>query len=434
MPELKQATRLKYGSQVTLADEAEFSRDTVINFLNARPVDHWVFLKLCELLEREPDEIADFDPGTPPNPDQNSDNEADNTAFSSDIYPFDPTSWFPEGSVPPNSPFYLERPDTESLCYETLVKPGSLIRIKAPKLMGKTSLLRRIEAYAKKIGYRTVRVDLKSENRSTFTDVDYFLQWFCRKVGKKLRVEKKVNDFWDAEFGSSNEKCTDYFGEYILATSKSPVVLTLDNVERLFPYQELAEDFFGLLRDWHEDWKSDDIPIWQNLRLVLAYSTEEYVPLDIKVSPFNVGVPVELNEFDEQQIEELAKRREVVWTKGEIQQLMDMVGGHPYLVQLALYQIANTKMPLEQLLAKAPTEEGIYNHHLRSLLDTFEQVPELSQEQLTQALKKVVTSDTPVKLPSMQIQLLVSLGLVKKKDNQVEPRCQLYREYFRREL
>jgi AAA-like domain len=35
---------------------------------------------------------------------------------------------------------YVERPPIESICYETLLQPGSLLRIKAPKLMGKTSL------------------------------------------------------------------------------------------------------------------------------------------------------------------------------------------------------------------------------------------------------------------------------------------------------
>lgn len=45
---------------------------------------------------------------------------------------------FPEGSVSLDSPFYVERCNIEALCCETVVKPGSLIRIKAPEMMGKT--------------------------------------------------------------------------------------------------------------------------------------------------------------------------------------------------------------------------------------------------------------------------------------------------------
>jgi hypothetical protein len=44
----------------------------------------------------------------------------------------------PEGPVPLNSTFYVERPPTESRCYETITQAGALIRIKAPRQMGKT--------------------------------------------------------------------------------------------------------------------------------------------------------------------------------------------------------------------------------------------------------------------------------------------------------
>ena len=50
----------------------------------------------------------------------------------------------PRGQVPLNSPFYIERPPTELICFEEILQPGALIRIKAPRQMGKTSLMARI--------------------------------------------------------------------------------------------------------------------------------------------------------------------------------------------------------------------------------------------------------------------------------------------------
>jgi transcriptional regulator with XRE-family HTH domain len=61
-----------------------------------------------------------------------------------------------KGQVPLNSPFYVERPPIEWLCYETILQPGALIRIKAPKQMGKTSLMAKILASAKAQGLHTV--------------------------------------------------------------------------------------------------------------------------------------------------------------------------------------------------------------------------------------------------------------------------------------
>jgi hypothetical protein len=53
---------------------------------------------------------------------------------------------------------------------------------------------------------------------------------------------------------------------------------------------------------------------------------------------------------------------------------------------------------------------------------------------LALAFKKVVSSADLVDLDSMKIYKLHSMGLIRKQNNQVMPRCNLYREYFRRVL
>ncbi|WP_445250217.1 AAA-like domain-containing protein, partial [Microcoleus sp. OTE_8_concoct_300] len=47
---------------------------------------------------------------------------------------------WPEGPVRLNSEFYIERSRMEADCYQQILERGSIIHIKAPKLMGKTSL------------------------------------------------------------------------------------------------------------------------------------------------------------------------------------------------------------------------------------------------------------------------------------------------------
>jgi len=67
---------------------------------------------------------------------------------------------FPEDSVSLDSPFYVERCNIESLCCETVLKPGSLIRIKAPETMGKTSLMTRILAHGERENYHAVYISI----------------------------------------------------------------------------------------------------------------------------------------------------------------------------------------------------------------------------------------------------------------------------------
>ncbi|MEM7762022.1 MAG: AAA-like domain-containing protein, partial [Cyanobacteria bacterium P01_A01_bin.40] len=83
----------------------------------------------------------------------------------------------------------------------------------------------------------------------------------------------------------------------------------------------------------------------------------------------------------------------------------------------------------ETLLANASKESGIYSHHLRRHLETLQQKPSLAA-----SLKEVVNANQPVELNPRETYQLYSMGLVQLKDNQVIPRCNLYREYFNRVL
>ncbi|ELR99511.1 AAA-like domain-containing protein [Gloeocapsa sp. PCC 73106] len=334
---------------------------------------------------------------------------------------------FPEGAVPPDSCFYAERKAIESLCDEAVIKPGSLIRIKAPRLMGKTSLITRILARCSSQDYKVVYLDLGSVDRHIVASLEKLLRWLCLMVGRQLNLENRLGNYWDTEILGSNDNCTVYFEEYLLPGIDCPLVLGLDQVDRIFPHAGVIEDFLGMLRSWHEKGKVSSL--WKQLRLVIAHSTECYVSLDINQSPFNAGVPVELLEFEAKQVKDLAMLHGLNWSDSEVEELMDMVGGHPYLVRLALYEVAAGKMTLQQQLLEASTEAGIYSDHLRRQLDILHHAPELAA-----ALEKVVTSSEHVELDSMQIYKLYSMGLVKRKGNLVISRCRLYRDYFYRVL
>lgn len=75
----------------------------------------------------------------------------------------------PEGQVSLNSSFYVERPPVESDCYDAIIKPGALIRVKAPRQMGKTSLMSRILNHASQQGYRTVCLNFQSASGASGT-------------------------------------------------------------------------------------------------------------------------------------------------------------------------------------------------------------------------------------------------------------------------
>lgn len=195
----------------------------------------------------------------------------------------------------------------------------------------------------------------------------------------------------------------------------------------MFSSLEIADDFFGLLQALHEEAKRREI--WKNFRLIVVHSTEVYIPLDINKSPFNVGLPVELPEFTGTQVQELARRYQLDWTMEQVQQLMALVGGHPYLVRLAMYALARHDLTLSELLQSAPTEAGIYRDHLRRHLGNLKHHPILLE-----AFRETIFAHGSVQLPSEQAFKLSSMGLVKLFKNEVIPACHLYRQYFQERL
>ncbi|ACK69773.1 diguanylate cyclase [Gloeothece citriformis PCC 7424] len=338
---------------------------------------------------------------------------------------------FPCGLVPLNSPLYIERPPLEELAYRELQKPGCLIRIKAPSKMGKSSLLVRILDSGKTLGYQLVNLDLKKAEKDIFQDLNKFLQWVCANVTQQLGIKTTVEEHWNTEIGS-NTNCTFYFHNVILPHLDKPLVLALNELERLFEYSSLTQDFLSLLRFWYEQGKQSII--WGKLRLILVHSTEVYIPLGINQSPLNVGLPITLPEFTLEQVQDLALRHGLNWQEkqglNKVKSLMDMVGGHPYLIRLALYHLVNNpQQDLEQLLKQAPTQMGIYSDYLQGLLVILQTSPEL-----VTALKQVITNSQPVQLKAMTLHKLMSMGLVKSEGDHIIPSCQLYNLYFQEQL
>jgi hypothetical protein len=328
----------------------------------------------------------------------------------------------PQGQVPLESAFYVERPPIEADCYETILRPGALIRVKAPRQMGKSSLMTRILHHATEQGYQAASLNFQEADTEFLSDTDQFLQWFCASITDRLNLPDKLEDYWKGVLGSKN-KCTKYFQGYLLSALNSPTVLGLDEVDEVFKHPQIAADFFGLLRSWHE--RSKNEPVWKQLRLIIVHSKEVYIPLNINQSPFNVGLPIELPALTQEQVKDLINRHGLNWTAQEIEQLMRLVGGHPYLVRVALYQIARDRMTLEKLQQVAPTEEGPYSDHLRRHLLNLQE-----DEQLLQAAKEVFAAEDCVNIGTTEAFKLRSMGVVKFHGNEVMPLCELYKKYF----
>jgi hypothetical protein len=329
-----------------------------------------------------------------------------------------------QGTMRLDSKFYIERPE-DGIALSAIKQPGVTITIKGARQMGKSSLLNRIKAAAHQAGKQVVFIDFQLFDQGMAQDPELFFQQFCLFLVDELDLEDCVADYWQRPQESNRQRCNRFMRRHVLKQINSPLVLAMDEVESIFD-TPCRTDFFGMLRSWHNQRASS--PLWQQLDLALVTSTEPYQLIDdLNQSPFNVGEVLELDDFTPTQVAELNRRHGEPLPPEHIQQLMALLHGHPYLVRRALYLVASGRLTPTELFQSAAKDRGPFGDHLRNHLTRLYERP----DQVT-ALLQVIRNYT---CPDRHLFFsLRGAGLIRRDNQAVVPRCQLYADYFRENL
>jgi serine/threonine-protein kinase len=188
----------------------------------------------------------------------------------------------------------------------------------------------------------------------------------------------------------------------------------------------VGTDLFSTLRVWHNKRAGDlDERGWNRLSLAVFHATPPYSWIRDHQSTFNVGLRVELDDFDVSQVHQLNERHGLpLLGDAEINRLMEVVGGHPDLVNLALSAVSSGSHSLDEVVNGAPDESGPFTPHLRVLEDNFQR-----DATLAQAFQKVLRAGRCD--DERLFDGLLALGLVRGlTEDRVEPRYKLYKDYF----
>ncbi|MEM6599582.1 MAG: AAA-like domain-containing protein, partial [Cyanobacteria bacterium P01_C01_bin.69] len=350
--------------------------------------------------------------------------KSSNPQLASKLKPSFTTGTLPflSGPLPLDSPFYVQRLPVEHRAFQAIERPGCLLRLKAPRRYGKSSLLLRLLTQANNLGFRTVILDFQDVDCSILKDLDRLLRWFCANVAWQLGLSARVDDVWDEALGSK-VSCKAFLQEAVLQAIEEPLLIALNEVNKVFEYPQVAQDFLPLLRSCHEQAKRS--ASWQKLRLVMAYSTEIYVSLRLSQSPFNVGMSLRLPPFNAQAVNALAERYGMPRLgAADLSKLMRLLGGQPYLINLAFYALKEYDLSFSQLVETAPTPGGVYGEHLQRYLALL-----LDRPDLNSALANVVRHGKRADIDRVAAYQLASAGLVKREGYRVAMSCELYRLY-----
>ncbi|MBN1480812.1 AAA-like domain-containing protein [candidate division KSB1 bacterium] len=329
------------------------------------------------------------------------------------------------GTMQLDSPFYIRRA-SDAMVESRVVRQGCTIIIKAPRQMGKSSLLARAKTAANKSNIQACYIDFQMMEQRHLNSLETCLEHLARKIAKSFKVINKPEDYWDKALGAK-ESLTDFIEDALLANSTTPILILMDEVDQLFGL-DYRDDFFALIRGWHNSRAIN--AVWNNFNLAIAHSTEPYLWIqNINQSPFNVGTRIQLQEFTVEQVAQLNRlHSSVLKDEQEIKELIDFVGGQPYLLRQALYALVNRLCSFADLFENALLGNGPFRDHLRRLLWCLQQ-NEVLKKSLRQIIRKGQCED------EMHFQMLRAAGLIKGESRiNVDLRCRLYEEFFRRHL
>ena len=331
----------------------------------------------------------------------------------------------PYGTVRPDSRFYVERAADE-ICWQHIGGTyAATLFVQAPMRMGKSSLVRRALDRARKVGHKgSAFIDFQKFATHCLEDEENFLIELCLMIGDELGVEEAIDRYWTGR-RSNLIKCSRYMSGHVIPAVKGSFILAMDEMERMLDCPFRA-DFFGMLRTWHNNRIVDDD--FARMSLFLSSSTDPLLLIDNpNQSPFNVATPVPLEDFSLDQVRELNKRHNSPLGQTQVDELMHLLNGHPFLTRLALYQLALNKIDMPALLAQATDDSGPFGEHLRHFLRRI-----LKQPELKQALIDICREHTYQENDIFQ--RLRSNGLVKREGRQVVFRYNLYQRYFEERL
>ncbi len=325
----------------------------------------------------------------------------------------------PSGTVALDSRYYIER-ESDDRCYQQLNSKYTLVRIKAPRQYGKTSLLARFILRAREQNYRVSSFNFQELDISILNNLDKLLNFICKMTAYILKVEVHLDEML-LQMLTPKVMATVYM-EQIIESIDRPFVFAIDEADRLFKYEDVSNEFFGLIRAWHERSRTD--PLWEKLKIVLSHSTEPLLGInDLNQSPFhNVGFGVELQPFQRAEIIDLAFRHGIE-IEDNLDSFIELIGGHPYLSRLVLYTMVEEKQSFEHILKNAYSQNSIFYDHIKRYVWIIN-----GNKRLKNTIRELLNGN--ICRDNYSCYTLEATGLIRNRLGRAEFYCKLYHRFF----
>lgn len=323
----------------------------------------------------------------------------------------------PGGTMAADDNFYIER-GVDQKAKAAALRGSETIVIRGPHQFGKSSLLAHYVALCRANGKAVAQVNFSRFEKGIIGSYDRFLTELASEIARRLRLTLQASEC------KTQQQFLHFIESAILPAVEGRIVFAFDETDRILP-QEYAQDFFAMVRMWHDD-RADPELQWRRVGLALATSSEPKLFIqNVLHSPFSVGLRLLLESFTMNEVVALNACYGSPLSKAECESLYRLVGGHPFLMQDAYYKLFGPdSISFSTLCSQAARDDGPFGEHLRAMLSNLN-----AAAGLLAALKQAVEHGT---VPGMyDFYRLEGAGLVRRVNRRIIPANQIYADFFR---
>jgi len=240
------------------------------------------------------------------------------------------------GTLPQTAECYVER-SADAELFEG-VRLGDYVYVLDARQMGKSSLSVRALKHLSEIGVRAALLDLTKYGVRNLTPE----QWYAallRDLGRGLGISAPLTDYWKSSAGDAPVQR--FFGalrDVALEEIGGPIAIFIDEIDitRSLPFD--TDEFFISIRQCFVGRANEERLKRLSFVLFGTAAPTELIQ-DTRISPFNIGRRVDLNDFSLEEASVLSRflpgnRNDV------LRRILHWTGGHPYLTQRMCQSIA----------------------------------------------------------------------------------------------